>query len=90
MKCDIVKYMPKLHFQFQFQFQFQFNFNFNFKFQFQFYVHRPINISHLNLIEKLRFLKRSHADKFQGRNLKFSGLARCILETKAAKSQVSN
>ena len=48
------------------------------------------DICRLNLIEKLRFLKRFHADKFSGRNLKFSGLARYILKTKTAKFQVSN
>ena len=37
VKCDIVKYMPKLIFQFQF----------NFKFQFQYYIYRskPVNLT---------------------------------------------
>ena len=47
-------------------------------------------ICHLNLIEKLRFLKRPYADKFWDRSLKFSGLARYILKTKTAKFQLSN
>ena len=52
--------------------------------------HPNVYVCHLNLIEKLRFLKHSHADKFQCRNLKFSRLARYILKAKTAKFQVSN